>query len=657
MKKYTLKKTEPERTPSYTIPYEKELNESQLSAVTFGSGPSLVIAGAGSGKTRTLVYRVARLIESGVSPSAILLLTFTRKAAREMLSRAAALVGGDTEKVAGGTFHSFASSILREYADAVGFSPSFTILDRGDGEDIINLVRGRLGLADRERRFPKKETIGEIFSKAVNRAVPATDVIQQEYPHFAHETEKLLEVLAAYTEYKQAHMLMDYDDLLVHLVRLLERNEAVRETLKKRYRYILVDEYQDTNGLQARIVELLGGEAGNVMAVGDDSQSIYSFRGAHFKNIMDFPTLFPGAAVIKLEENYRSTQSILNLANVIIDRAREKYTKILWTKKGIGTLPALVPLPDEPSQSRFVAQRVLDLREEGVPLSDICVLFRAGFNSFDLEIELKKRNIPFVKHGGFKFMETAHVKDIVAHIKVLVNPRDAVGLKRMLMLVENVGPQTEEQIAASILSAAGITEGLAPFTGDRRFGEGIGRLSRAMRILEGREVNPAEAVERLLEYYTPIAKRKYDDHPKRLEDLEHLAIIARKYRSIESFLTDMALEPPSDSISDILREDPDPERLILSTIHSAKGLEWHSVFIIWAAEGYFPTTYAAESDDDIEEELRLMYVAATRAKENLTITYPIKIVTHRGPAFGRPSRFIEDIDEEILETWAVEEEE
>jgi DNA helicase-2/ATP-dependent DNA helicase PcrA len=657
MKKYTLKKTEPERAPSYTIPYEKELNESQLSAVTFGSGPSLVIAGAGSGKTRTLVYRVARLIESGVPPSAILLLTFTRKAAREMLSRAAALVGGDTEKVAGGTFHSFASSILREYADAVGFSASFTILDRGDGEDIINLVRGRLGLADRERRFPRKETIGEIFSKAVNRAVPVTDVIQQEYPHFAHETEKLLEVLAAYTEYKQAHMLMDYDDLLVHLVRLLEKNEAVREALKKRYRYILVDEYQDTNGLQARIVELLSGEAGNVMAVGDDSQSIYSFRGAHFKNIMDFPTLFPSTAVIKLEENYRSTQSILNLANVIIDRAREKYTKILWTKKGVGTLPALVPLPDEPSQSRFVAQRVLDLREEGVPLSDICVLFRAGFNSFDLEIELKKRNIPFVKHGGFKFMETAHVKDIVAHIKVLVNPRDAVGLKRMLMLVENVGPQTEEQIAASILSAGRVTEGLAPFAGDRRFGEGIGRLSRAMGTLEGREVHPAEAVERLLEYYTPIAKRKYDDHPKRLEDLEHLAIIARKYRSIESFLTDMALEPPSDSISDILREDPDPERLILSTIHSAKGLEWHSVFIIWAAEGYFPTTYAAESDDDIEEELRLMYVAATRAKENLTITYPIRIVTHRGPAFGRPSRFIEDIDEEILETWSVEEEE
>jgi len=656
MKKYTLKKPDAGPAPSFAIPYEKELNEQQLAAVTFGAGPSLVIAGAGSGKTRTLVYRVARLIESGVSPSSILLLTFTRKAAHQMLERAAALVGGRTEKVAGGTFHSFASQILREFSSAVGFSPSFTILDRTDAEDIINLIRGRLGLADRERRFPKKETIGEIFSKAVNRAVPVVSVIEQEYPQFSHETSKLLEILAAYTEYKQAHMLMDYDDLLVHLVRLLDKNDGVRRALRQRFKYILVDEYQDTNGLQARIVELLAGGTGNVMAVGDDSQSIYSFRGAHFKNIMDFPTLFPDASVIKLEENYRSTQSILNLANVIIDRAREKYTKILWTKKGVGTLPALVPLPDEPYQSRCVAQRILDLREEGVPLTDICVLFRAGFHSFDLEIELKKRNIPFIKHGGFKFMETAHVKDIVSHIKVLVNPKDAVGLKRVLMLVENVGPRAEEALTASILAAPGIIEGLAPFIDDRRFGEGIGRLSRALAPLEGREVNPAEAVERLLDYYTPIAKRRYDDHPKRLEDLDHLAIIARKYRSIESFLTDMALEPPSDSISDITREDPDPERLILSTIHSAKGLEWHSVFIIWAAEGYFPTTYAAESADDLEEELRLMYVAATRAKENLTITYPIKIITHRGPAFGRPSRFIEDIDEDVLETWAVEEE-
>jgi DNA helicase-2/ATP-dependent DNA helicase PcrA len=656
MKKYTLKKSVSEHAPVFSIPYEKELNEHQLAAVTFGSGPSLIIAGAGSGKTRTLVYRVARLIESGVSPSSILLLTFTRKAARQMLDRAAALVGNRTEKVAGGTFHSFASSVLREYAAAVGFSASFTILDRADGEDIINLIRGRMGLVDRERRFPKKETIGEIFSKAVNRAVPMASIVEAEYPHFSHETEKLLEILAAYTEYKQAHMLMDYDDLLVHLVRLLERHEGIREALKQRFRYILVDEYQDTNGLQARIVELLAGGTGNVMAVGDDSQSIYSFRGAHFKNIMDFPTLFPGSAIIKLEENYRSTQSILNLANVIIDRAREKYTKILWTKKGTGTLPALVPLPDEPSQSRFVAQRILDLREEGVPLDDICVLFRAGFNSFDLEIELKKRNIPFVKHGGFKFMETAHVKDIISHIKVLVNPRDAVGLKRVLMLVENVGPRAEEAITGSVLAAPGVVEGLAPFVDDRRFGEGIGRLSRTFAALEGHELNPSDAVERLLDYYTPIAKKRYDDHPKRLEDLEHLAIIARKYRSVESFLTDMALEPPSDSISDILREDPDPERLILSTIHSAKGLEWHSVFIIWAAEGYFPTMYAAESADDLEEELRLMYVAATRAKENLTITYPIKIITHRGPAFGRPSRFIEDIGEDVLETWAVEEE-
>jgi len=439
-------------------------------------------------------------------------------------------------------------------------------------------------------------------------------------------------------------------------VRLLGEHEGIREALRKRFRYILVDEYQDTNGLQARIVELLAGSPANVMAVGDDSQSIYSFRGAHFKNIMDFPSLFPNTKIIMLEENYRSTQSILNLANVIIDRAREKYTKILWTKKGAGALPALVPVPDESAQSRFVAQRILELREEGVPLNEICVLFRAGFNSFDLEIELKKRNIPFVKHGGFKFMETAHVKDIVAHIRLIVNPRDIVGLKRVLLLVSNVGPRAEEAITSSVLAAPTIVEGLSPFTSDRRFGEGIGRLIRVLEPFQDEKVNPAEATERLIDYYTPIAKKRFDDYPKRIEDLEHLAIIARKYRTVDSFLTDMALEPPTDSISDIVREDPDREWLILSTIHSAKGLEWHSVFIIWAAEGYFPTTYAAESVDDIEEELRLMYVATTRAKENLVITYPIKIMTHRGIAFARPSRFIEDIGQDIMETWVVEEE-
>jgi DNA helicase-2/ATP-dependent DNA helicase PcrA len=392
------------------------------------------------------------------------------------------------------------------------------------------------------------------------------------------------------------------------------------------------------------------------MAVGDDSQSIYSFRGADFKNIMEFPSLFADTQIITLEQNYRSTQSILNLANTIIDRAREKYTKILFTEKDGGAPPALIPVLDESTQSSFVAQRVLELREEGIPLDDIAVLFRAGFHSFDLEIELRKRNIPYVKYGGFKFMETAHVKDIISHLRAITNPRDVVSLERILLLVEGVGPQAAQTISESVRTAPHVSAGLLAHTDAKRYSEGIGRLARVCAEIEAEDMTPGDAMELLIKYYTPLLKKKYDNYPKRLQDLEHLAIITYKYRDIESFMTDIALEPPSDSISDITPDDPDPERLILSTVHSAKGLEWHSTFIIWAAEGFFPTTYAAESPEDLEEELRLMYVAVTRAKENLYITYPIKINTYRGPALGKPSRFIDEIGENILETWVVEEE-
>ena len=661
MKKYTLKRLqEAEKSTSSLIEYEKELNPTQLEAVRFGNGPALVIAGAGSGKTRALVYRVAYLIEKGIPPSSILLLTFTRKAAQEMLVRAAALTGSEagsrTRGVAGGTFHSFASTTLREFAQEIGFSPSFTILDKSDSNDVISHIRNRMGLGERGRRFPRKETIGNIFSKATNCSLPMSITVERDFPHFANEIKILYELLAEYTEYKKKHMLMDYDDLLVYLVRLVSEREGVREILKMRFRFILVDEYQDTNRLQSQIVGLIADKGGNVMAVGDDSQSIYSFRGADFRNIMEFPSLFTGTEIIKMEENYRSTQPILNLANTIIDRAKEKYTKILFTKKGAGVVPALIPLPDEATQSRFVTQKILELREEGVELDDVAVLFRAGFNSFDLEISLKNRNIPYIKYGGFKFMETAHVKDIVAHLRVITNPRDIVSLERILRLIDGIGPSAARNISSSVSDGDRLSRGLIPFLEDRRFGEGIGRLTRALSSIENTKMNPADAVELLIDYYTPIAKKRYDDHPKRLQDLEHFAIITRKYRDMDTFITEMALEPPQNRISDVTAEDPDPERLILSTVHSAKGLEWHSVFIIWALEGYFPSSYAADSENDMEEELRLMYVAVTRAKENLFITYPINIITRKGPAFGRPSRFIEDIPEDILETWTIEEE-
>ena len=407
---------------NFKIKYAELLNTAQLAAVTHRDGPLLVVAGAGSGKTRTLIYRVARLIESGVPPGAILLLTFTRRAAQEMLRRAEQLVGDRAGAVAGGTFHSFANNVLRRMGAPMGLKPNFTILDRSDMEDVINLLRTRMGLASRERRFPKKSTIAEAISMARNKRRPLEEEIEIDFPHLGeHETE-ILELAKNYESYKRERGLLDYDDLLYRLAELLEQYENVRRRVSDSYRYIMIDEYQDTNLIQADLVRLLAMNHRNVMAVGDDAQSIYSFRGANFRNIMDFPAIFPGAKIVKLEENYRSIQGILDVANDVISRAGEKYTKALFTQREGGFRPFLVRAQDEHMQSRFVAQRILELREEGVELSDIAVLFRSSFHSFDLELELQRRDIPFIKRGGFKFIETAHIKDVLAHLRVIANP-------------------------------------------------------------------------------------------------------------------------------------------------------------------------------------------------------------------------------------------
>jgi DNA helicase-2/ATP-dependent DNA helicase PcrA len=447
---------------------------------------------------------------------------------------------------------------------------------------------------------------------------------------------------------------MDYDDLLVGMKDLLEDHQDVRETLSQVYRYIMVDEYQDTNKIQADIVRLLAATHNNVMVVGDDSQSIYAFRGANFGNIMDFPEVFPGAKFIKLEENYRSTQPILNLSNVIIDRAREKYTKVLFTRKKDGVPPALVAADNEHGQSQFVAQRILELREEGVPLGDIAVLFRSSYHAFDLEIELGRRNIPFVKVGGFKFMETAHIKDLLAHMRILANPQDSVSWHRVLLLLESIGPKAADEIFQGVVSSGRGVAGLVAIEPRPRYAKAFERFRQALEGLEAERLAVAEVGTRLVEYYQPVLERKFDDYPKRAKDLEHLVMIMERYNGLKEFLSDMALEPPSASIDDVLAPDYDDEQLVLSTIHSAKGLEWHSVFVIWALEGRFPAMYAVRSDEDMEEELRLMYVAATRAKENLYFSYPINIYDRGvGMVLSRPSRFIEGIDEDILEPWSL----
>ena len=422
-KTYVLKRPIDEAVSrKLSIDYAAALNAQQLAAVTAGEGPSLVIAGAGSGKTRTLVYRVAYLIDSGIDPFQILLLTFTRKSAQEMLDRAGELIGVRSERVRGGTFHSVANMLLRRYGRSIGLEPGFTILDRGDAEDLIALVRAQLGLNEKDKRFPRKGTIAEMFSKSENTLRPLDEIVVEEFDHFSDHLDALGQLQRGYQAAKRQRQLVDYDDLLVLLRRLVMEDEAIRRTISSLYRYILVDEYQDTNRLQADVVRHLASTHQNVMVVGDDAQSIYAFRGATFKNIMEFPSLFPGTTIYKLEENYRSTQPILNLANTIIEEATEKYSKHLFTRKLDGPLPVLVEAAGENAQSRFIAQKILELREEGVPLGEMAVLFRSSFHSFDLEIELSRHGLPFVKRGGVKFIETAHVKDLLAHLRVVANP-------------------------------------------------------------------------------------------------------------------------------------------------------------------------------------------------------------------------------------------
>ncbi|HZA56752.1 MAG TPA: ATP-dependent helicase [Candidatus Udaeobacter sp.] len=655
---YVLRSTTPIIARPSKLDYRKELNEAQYEAATMLEGPLLIIAGAGTGKTRTLVYRVAHLIDIGVDPRSILLLTFTRRAAEEMLRRASLLIDNRCSQVAGGTFHSFANLVLREFGRRINLLPSFTIMDRPDSEDAIQVLRTEMGLNNKDRRFPRKQTVAEIFSMALNKQITVPNLIESEYPHLYEFLDELLGLYERYVEYKTTKTLLDYDDLLTKLKDLLANHEEARRRLSERYRFIMVDEYQDTNYLQARIVRLLAGGHDNVAVVGDDAQSIYSFRGANFRNIMDFPEAFPATRIVKLEENYRSTQPILNLTNEIIQRARERYEKRLYTRKREGETPILVQAESEHMQSRFVCQKILELREQGVPLWDIAVLFRSSFHSFDLELELARHNIPFIKRGGFQFMETTHIKDLLAHLRIIANPQDAVSWNRVLLLLEGVGAQASQKITRWVLQGEQAAERLRSFDARGKVGHGLKTLAQVLQVAAEAQ-RPVEQVQYLMQYYLPILKRNHpEDHPKRFKDLEHFLGITERYRSLERLLTDMALEPPNDSVAGVLAVDPDEGPLVLSTVHSAKGLEWHSVFIIWALEGRFPSFYNINSDEELEEERRLLYVAATRAKENLFITYPIKIFD-RGlrMVLSRPSQFIEGISEDLLEQMTLVDEE
>lgn len=627
---------------SQKIDYQKELNTKQREAVFSTVGPHLVIAGAGSGKTRVLVYRVAYLVEQGVRPEEILLLTFTRRAAAEMLRRASLILDERCDRVSGGTFHSFANIILRKYAAFLGLSNNFTILDRSDAEDTINLIRTKLGFHKAQKRFPRKGALCALFSKSVNKSENIKMVLYTDYPYFMEWEDQLIKIRDEYTAYKCSKSLLDYDDLLVYLRRLLLEFDQARLQLVKKYRYIMVDEYQDTNKLQAEIVYILASESKNIMVVGDDAQSIYAFRGANFKNIIDFPKVFKGARIITLEENYRSTQSILNLTNQLIACAEEGFEKMLYTRKPGDKLPVYAETQDEHSQSEYVADKILALREEGVELAEIAVLFRSGWHSNDLEIELASRNIPFVKYGGQKFVQAAHIKDMLSYLRIAQNVFDQVSWYRLLLLLPGIGPKTAEGIIRQVVIQKGD---LVVDTGAKIFARrpSLAALFELLKKIDVQRLKPAQMLELCIEQYQPLLKDKYDDFDKRLNDIDSLVRIASRYKSLEQFLTDMALEPPERNIIQAGIKDKPPEgdkddsRVVLSTIHSAKGLEWHTVFIIYLAEGHLPSYLSLEDSDAIEEERRLLYVAATRAKENLFLLKP-----HIDRSlFTRPSRFLE----------------
>lgn len=649
VKKYVLKKQKTD--VQYKISYEKELNTAQLEAVKTIDGSILVIAGAGSGKTKTLTYRVARLIESGVKPENILLLTFTKKAADEMLNRAVMLLDSRCEKVAGGTFHSFANYVLRKYSNTLELQNNFTIIDRADAEDVVQHIRSQV-IEKQEKRFPRKNTILDIYSKAINKNMTAEAVIESEYNQFSHCVEKINEISKQYVVYKRKNSLLDYDDLLLYLKTLLSANDEIRKKLSNQYKYIMIDEYQDTNALQADIIKLLASEHNNVMAVGDDSQSIYSFRGANFRNILDFPKIFPNTKIIKLEQNYRSSTNILDLTNELIKKAKEKYTKNLFSEIKFPEKPAIICTNDMQTEAEFVAQRILELQDEDVSLNEIAVLCRSARMTYNLEIELAKRLIPYKKFGGLKFMETAHVKDVIAHLRFVLNPSDIISLNRILLLLNGVGTQTAMRLLPMLTNIDVQPDKLMLPT---KSSDSVKKLFNTVCQQRKYLMNPANIVENIIAYYEPILVEKYDDYTKRLKDLEHFLYLSKQYSSLESFLSDLALEPPDSSVSEVEDGAVKDEYLTLSTIHSAKGLEWKAVFIIGAVDGRFPSVYSFNSEEELDEELRLMYVATTRAKSWLYITYPIDMFDYStGMVLSKPSRFFDGIDDSILEKWSLE---
>ena len=656
MKKFVLQKEDSVVSEDFKIEYKELLNPAQYDAVMHNSGPSLVIAGAGTGKTRTLIYRVARLIESGVDPKSILLLTFTRRAAGEMLRRASMLLDDRCRRVEGGTFHRYCSKLLHIHADHIGYPENFTIIDTSDAMDTIHLLRGRLDGIKQTKRFPKKGTLYSIFSTSVNKMKSIPDVLENEYPQFKKHADTINTLFNEYANYKRVNYVMDFDDLLIHSRNLLRDNEEIREKIAFSHKHVMVDEYQDTNSLQAELTELFSSAHKNVMAVGDDAQSIYSFRGAEPENMREFPERFSNTKLIRLEENYRSTQRILDLANQVLSQSKETFKKNLYTSRGEGELPGLVKAANMNDQSRFLTQMILNLREQGSELSDMAVLFRNGRDSYDLEVELNKKDIPFIKFGGQKFTEAAHVKDVLAHLKIFVNPQDTISWNRALMLMEGIGPKTAEQFFQwAQKNEDPFKPHTAPHASDRYLDQ-LKALSDLFTNLKEYEGSVPDQLKAVVEYYSKFCKKRFDDHPKRMKDLETFVDISGSYRTLQHMIEEVALDPIEATAIETEAASKDESPLVLSTIHSAKGLEWETVFLIQCLDGIIPSGYAIEDPKQMEEEIRLVYVAVTRAKDQLFLTYPAMHQSFYGDYFTNPSRFIEDLPDDVLEPWMLVEE-
>jgi len=653
-RRYTLTRKPASR--GYKIDYERELNPEQLEVVKAGGGPLLVLAGAGSGKTRALIYRVARLLEDGVAPDQILLLTFTNRAAREMVGRAGELVGEalghDISRLWGGTFHAMANRILRTHGHHLGYNERFGILDQEDAAELITACVAELGYAQGPTRFPKAKVLLNLVSATVSRQLPLADLIQEERPQFARLTDEILEVSRRYLQRKRELNLMDFDDLLLNWKVLLIEQPEVKAALSGQFRHVLVDEYQDTNRLQGDIVDLMASAHGNLMVVGDDAQSIYSFRGAHFENILEFPQRHSQAQVFHLNTNYRSTPEILCLANASIAHNERQFPKTLSPVRPEGLAPALVPCRDVSQQADFVAQRLLELRDEGVALNEIAVLYRAHYHSMELQVELHRRGIPFEVRSGLRFFEQAHIKDVLSFLRFVANPTDELAFKRGVRLQPGVGAATAEKLwrwlregaagPLAQLKREGLAEQAPPRArpGVRRYAEFVTYLARPSR----RE-QPGELLRAVLREggYKDLLHDSQLNADSRVEDIEQLSDFADGYSDLYTFLSEIGLLTELESEEVVEGSEPD-EQLTLSTIHKAKGLEWRAVFLIWLADGRFPVPNAYRSLSALEEERRLFYVAATRARDELYLCYPITHTSREGGlVVMKASPFVEEL--------------